>query len=40
MGKHLHSARSTENAKKNASDMVWLGGQKFSGWDNFFKHNH
>ena len=36
MGKHLHSARSTENAKENASDMAWLGGQKFSGWDKFF----
>ena len=36
MGKHLHSARSTENTKENVSDMAWLGGQKFSGWDNFF----
>ena len=36
MGKHLYSARSTENAKENASDMAWLGGQKFSGWDKFF----
>ena len=29
MGKHLHSARSTENAKENTSDMAWLGGQNF-----------
>ena len=35
MGKHFHSARSTENAKENVLDMAWLGGQKFSGWDNF-----
>ena len=33
MGKHLHSARSTDNVKENASDIAWLGGQKFSGWD-------
>ena len=33
--KHLHSARSTENAKENASDMAWLGRKKFSAWDNF-----
>ena len=33
--KHLHSARSTENTKENASDMAWLGRQKFSAWDNF-----
>ena len=36
MGKQLHSAKSTENAKENASDMAWLGGQKFSGWDKSF----
>ena len=34
--KHLHLARSTENTKENASDMAWLGGQKFSGWDKNF----
>ena len=27
VGKHLHAADSTENAKKN---MPWQGGQKFS----------
>ena len=34
--KHLHSARSTESAKENVSDMAFLGGQKFSGWNKFF----
>ena len=35
-GKHLHSARSTENAKESVSDMAWLGGQKFSGGTKIF----
>ena len=39
MEKHLHSARSTENAKEDVSDMAWLGGQKFSGWAKFFSTN-
>ena len=34
--KQQETFSSTENAKENALDMPWPGGQKFLGWDKTF----
>ena len=36
MGKHLHSARSTENAKENALDMPGWADKNFQGGTKIF----